>query len=264
MVGRESNAKNDNPYVSCCTTLAILLTGTVTLVGASPLAFGQAGAIDFNTARPIAGTLMQDAEPPQIAASGRNAYIIWHEFPTETALQPDIFLARSFDRGRTFQSRKNLSDSLDVASDHEQMALSGRFGQNVFAIWVETDPINLTSELFLAKSVNGGASFSSARKLIDVGNPTNPRISATGNQVFVAWQAEGQAGNSDIFFMSSKDKGNTFSNVKNLSENDGTSEFTPGADSLVQIGVPRNRVVVTWRDDTIPGAGFEIFFTQGK
>ena len=30
----------------------------------------------------ITGTANQDAEPPQIAASGTNVYILWHEFPT--------------------------------------------------------------------------------------------------------------------------------------------------------------------------------------
>src|SRR5687767_1262974 len=84
------------------TVLARLLLGLGSaLVVATPLpvAYAQGDAVSFDQPKQIVGTPNQDAEPPQIAASGKNAYIIWHEFPEETATQPDVFFARSTNNG---------------------------------------------------------------------------------------------------------------------------------------------------------------------
>ncbi|MEK6441518.1 hypothetical protein [Pseudonocardia sp. T1-2H] len=79
---------------------------------------------------------------------------------------------------------------------------------------------------------------------------------ASGNDVYATGEATGRGGSTDVFFARSTDSGRNFNNETNISNNSGPSEF-------LQIVVSEDRVVVTWRDATIPGLGFEIFFAQG-
>jgi hypothetical protein len=206
--------------------------------------------IAFVNPKRIEGTPDQDAEPPRIAVSGRNVYIIWHEFPTANATQPNVFLARSINRGRDFGGRDNLSNSFNIASSDEQIAVSGK---NVYAVWSENQ-----DEILFRRSTDGGASFKPAKKLNNAGGAVNPQIAVSEDKVFVVWEANGQAGNTDIFFAQSEDKGHNFDQEENISKNDGVSESP-------HIDVSEDKVIVTWRDSTTPSprTDFDIFFTQG-
>src|SRR4051794_6539321 len=82
----------------------------------------------------IPGTPQADAEPPTVARSGNNVFVLWHEFPAPGVAQPDVFLARSKDGGTTFQPRINLSDSPAGDSRGERIAVSG---SRVYVVWVE-------------------------------------------------------------------------------------------------------------------------------
>jgi hypothetical protein len=232
----------------------IILVGTIGAAIPSTSAFAQ--ALSFGPPTQIVGTAAQDAEPPTIRRSGNNVYIVWHEFPPQDT-QPDIYLSRSTDKGNTFSLRTDLSNTKDVDSSQEAIAVSGN---NVFIVWIETD-INNVSKLFFTRSKNGGASFSKPEPLSDVGNPTVPRIAASGENVYVAWQAAGQQGLQDIFFTQSSNAGKNFTDIPvNISENDGQSEFRDAG--LNQLEVSGDKVVVTWRDNT-PG-DFEIFFAHSQ
>jgi hypothetical protein len=70
----------------------------------------------------------------------------------------------------------------------------------------------------------------------------NPKIVASGNNVYVVWE-DYESGNSDIYFKKSSDGGATFGNVINLSNNDGRS-YDP------QLVVSGNNVYVVWSDET--------------
>jgi hypothetical protein len=231
-------------------TMTLLLSFVSSVTSANPPqpVYAQTD-IDFDSPERIVGTPNQDAEPPQIAVSGRNAYIIWHEFPTATAQQPDVFLSRSTDRGDDFGERDNLSNSPDIDSSDEQIAVSGK---NVYVVWSENQ-----DEILFRRSTDGGDSFKPAEKLSDAGGAVNPQIAVSGKNVFVVWEANGQAGNTDIFFTQSDDKGRNFDQEENISENDGASENP-------DIDLSGDKVIVTWRDATTPGMDFDIFFTQGE
>lgn len=206
-------------------------------------------SIDFGSAIVVNGTPNQDAEPPQIAVSGRNVYVIWHEFPTAAATQPDIFFARSTDRGSSFGARTNLSNSAAADSRDEDMAVSdGR----IFIVWSEDG-----ASVLLRRSTNNGSGFDPAKKLNVTTGVAHPQIKADGSDVYVVWEAAGQGGNNDIYFVHSSDAGRNFSSEKNISSSPGQSEFP-------QIALPDDRVVVTWRDDSAAGRGFEIFVAQGR
>jgi fructose-specific component phosphotransferase system IIB-like protein len=218
--------------------LAMLLLGLGSiLVVTTPgsVAGAQGAAVSFDQPKQIVGTPNQDAEPPQIAASGKNVYIIWHEFPEETAIQPDVFLARSTNHGKDFGARKNLSNSADIDSSNERIATSGH---KVFVVWSEN-----ADEIFFRRSTNRGENFDSAKKLSISPGATLPQVAVSGKNVFVVWQAPDQNGISDIFFTQSSDEGRNFDIEENISNNDGESEFRDHG--LRQIAVSGDKVIVT-------------------
>jgi hypothetical protein len=218
----------------------------------------SASALNFTFAPPgiIVGTPGSDAEPPQVVRSGDNVFVIWHEFPDSTSMQPDVFLSRSTNRGATFRPRINLSNSPAAFSGDEDIAVS-RSGNNtrVYVVWLEDADVR-----FRRDRTNDGT-FSNPIKLNDTlgsNGPSRPQIAASGDNVFVVWQAEHpQAGdNTDIFFARSTDSGNTFKDKKNISNSTGNSE-------AAQIALlADDRVIVTWRDSS--GGDFEIFFARGQ
>jgi hypothetical protein len=231
----------------------LLLAGTAIVAIPPPSAYAQ--GVSFGQPTQIVGTTGEDAEPPLITKAGKNVYIVWHEFPDLVNDVPDIYLSRSTNGGRTFGLRKNLSNSATIDSRQEQIAASKG---NVFVVWIETDPV-AGPQVFFTRSTNSGASFTSPKKLSDVGNPTNPRITASEDNVFVAWQANSPP---DIFLTQSADAGANFSNAINVSNNNGDSEFAPVDVALHQIEASGKTVTLTWRDNT-PG-DFEIFFANGE
>jgi hypothetical protein len=240
----------DDGQAGTVQNVASVVAGAIFLTIASQPSY----AITFSAPQQIIGTAMQDAEPPQIAASGQRAYIIWHEYPTASDVQPDVFFSRSTNSGTSFRPRSNISNTAGVSSDNERIATSGN---NVFVVWSEN-----ADEILLRRSANAGSSFAPAQKLSTTPGATLPQVIASGSNVLVAWQvAIGQGGaNPDIFFTFSSDGGSSFAPEKNLSNNNGTSEFRDHG--LRQLAGPGNKFVVTWRDDTT--GDFEIFFAQGN
>ena len=112
---------------------------------------------------------------------------------------------------------------------------------------------------FRRERTNDG-NFSNPVKFDDTvgGNtPTKPQIAASGDNVFVVWQAEHpQAGdNTDIFFARSTNGGDSFKDKKNIRNNSGISE-APQIALLAD-----DRVIVSWRDDS-GGPGFAISFAR--
>jgi hypothetical protein len=210
-------------------------------------------AFTFTSPQQIAGTPVQDAENPQVVRSGNNVFILWHEFPPNfdpADPQPDVFLARSTDKGVTFKPRINLSESPAVFSANEDIAVSGN---RVYVVWVEGGDI-----VFRRDRENDGT-FSNRIALNDATTgtgPSNPQIVASGTNVFVVWEAT-LNNQSDIFFARSTNGGDSFKDRRNISANNGDS-FAPQIALLSD-----ERVLVTWRDDS-GGQGFEIFFARGQ
>jgi hypothetical protein len=255
------NAANDTVSGNATTAAATTTTSTnatapnnqTAAAGNATTATTTAASISFNNPKRIVGTPGADAEPPQIATSGRNAYIIWHEFFPTGTVDPDIFLSRSTNRGEDFGVRKNLSNSPNVDSRDEQIAVSGKNGKNVYVVWSDNEN-NQNFKILFSRSNDEGKNFSPAKTLSTAGEAITPQIVASGENVYVVWAASGQGGLPDIFFTQSNDRGRNFKNEENISNNAGDSESP-------DIGLSGNNVIVTWRDNT--GNDFEIFFTQG-
>jgi hypothetical protein len=203
----------------------------------------------------IPGTATADADPPTVARSGDNVFVLWHEFPPgfdPANAQPDVFLARSKDKGSTFQPRINLSDSRTIFSGSENIAVSG---SRVYVVWEENGEV-----VFRRDKENDGV-FSNRLTLSNATSGTNPtfmRIVASGSNVFVAWQAEVTAGQYAVFFTRSTNAGDSFQAPTKVSADNGNEMLGP---DMTLVG--DNRVLLAWRDFNGPaGAGAEIFYVR--
>ncbi len=205
-------------------------------------------SITFQPAVVITGTDVVDAEAPQIAVSGQNVYVLFHEPPTASSgIIHDVYFAASANRGGSFAPRINLSDSAAVTSEGEDMALSGG---RIYVVWSE----NFDSIRF-RRSTNQGAGFDTALPLSTAAGAQHPQIKADGDEVYVVWEANGPAG-TDIFFAHSDDRGRNFDPEQNLSNS--------GQALSPQIALAGGRVLVTWRDSSNAAKGFEIVVAQGR
>ena len=205
------------------------------------------------------GTAAADAEPPQLSVSGTNAYIVWHEFELSSSQASEVYFSRSTDSGSSYSSRVNLSNSAGVSSSEEQIFASGT---NVFVIYTEDDGVQ--KKVYFRRSVNSGASFSARKLLSDANAPSNPRVTASGANVVVAWQNQGSGGAQDIFVRQSSDTGANFGPGVNLTHNSSTSEFYfQDGGGLRQLAIIGNKIIITWRDSAVASAGLETFVIQG-
>jgi hypothetical protein len=85
---------------------------------------------------------------------------------------------------------------------------------------------------------------------------SNPKVAASGSNVYVVWQEnQGEGINSvaEIYFARSTDNGETFSEPVNLSNN-------PGRSAIPQVAAAGNNVYVVWGDNTSGEA--EVLFTK--
>ncbi|HEY9490910.1 MAG TPA: hypothetical protein VIP56_02915 [Nitrososphaeraceae archaeon] len=81
-----------------------------------------------------------------------------------------------------------------------------------------------------------------------------PQVTAEGNNVYVVWQ-DNTTGNYDINFKSSSTNGTNFKSTRNLSKNNGTSEFP-------QIKFFNDVFYVIWNDRTV--GTDRIYFREGR
>jgi len=190
----------------------------------------------------------RDSVYAQVASHGNNVYMVWQENPpspiseSANSVNYDIFIRISIDGGLTFGKEINLSNNLGF-SEHPQIAASGN---NVYVVWIDNSPSIGSSEatgnkkILFRKSIDDGNTFGETVILSDTPNAdsSNQEITAAGNNVYVVWQvtplptkdqdsinsSNGQDSNTDdngdkgsISFIASVDNGETFKEVKSLS-----------------------------------------------
>src|SRR3954452_9513591 len=208
--------------IAACTRLGIAGAGRrvtpgmrrALLAAAALLTLAPAATVHgatFATPQRIVGTAAADAEPPQLATSGNSVYLVWHEAESSTVTEPEIWFSRSTNNGGAFAARVNISASAGVYSSEEQIFASGT---NLFIVWTEDDLVQ--KKVYFRRSTNGGSSFSTKKAMTDIRSPSNPRVTASGTNVVVAWQNEGAGSSQDIYVRQSTDTGATFAAGKNV------------------------------------------------
>jgi hypothetical protein len=152
----------------------------------------------------------------------------------------EILFTHSSDGGGTFASTKNISNS---PGDSGNAVLGTDASSNIYVAWQDNVPPAFNKDVYLARSTDGGTSFSAANLSNNVGNSINPFMSvdASGG-VNLVWM-DRTPGNASIFFARSTDAGVTFSAAQNLSNDAGSS-------SDGQVLADKNgNLDVVWSDD---------------
>ena len=190
---------------------------------------------------------------PQIAVSGNNVFVVWHD------ATHGIFFTRSTDNGGTFSSIKNLGNNTGL-NGFPQIAVSGN---NVFVAWRDA-----THGIFFTRSTDKGGTFGNPVILYKVKNEGigskvfGPRITTypRSDNVYVVWHsgdikqhARVKALISDAQYIRSTDNGATFGDIVNLSNYSGSS-VNP------QIAVSQNNVYAVWTNNVTGNE--DIFFKK--
>jgi hypothetical protein len=185
---------------------------------------------------------------PQIAATGKNVYLVWHD------ASRGILFTKSTDNGTTFDRAKNIADN-NGSDSFPQIAISE---QNLYVAWINNAEKKY-GQIFFTRSTDNGTSF---ERPIELGEREdhksgmmvfNPRIATDlQNNLYVVWHAgrivHQNTGNidaliSDVLYKRSRDNGASFDKTINLSNYSGWS-------TNPQIAVSNNNTVyVVWTNN---------------
>ena len=154
---------------------------------------------------------------PNIEVLENNIYTAWSDGPFNNG---EVNYRRSTDGGASFGDIINLSNNTGD-SIRPEITVSD---SNVFIVW--QNQANKGDNVFFKRSTDSGASFDNTINLSNRrGDSTNPEISVNkSSSVYTVWQNQDINNKThDIFFRESTDRGATFGNVINLSNNQGDS-----------------------------------------
>jgi hypothetical protein len=241
----------------------------------------------------------QDSSEQQVAASGSNVFLVWRDNRIGAdVFDPEVYLARSTDGGKTFGSTVNISDApgtqwgprLAASGQHVyvvfsdasgdllvhsadggdtfsvpvnlttaygiQMSSLGSMaaaGSNVYLVWRKDN--GGADDIFFSRSVNNGESFSVPENISNTaGHSLNPKVAASGNNVYLAWEDPVAFAN-DIYFKRSTNGGLSFEDALNVSNNSSAS-------TRVAVDADGMRVWLAWKDNA--SGNEDIMFTQSS
>jgi predicted amidohydrolase len=192
---------------------------------------------------------------PAVAASGRRIYVAWTDFRNYNW---DIYLTHSF-FGTHFSSNVRVDDfpDLERLDDHPSIAVDDR--GIVHAVWADRRDTQSDANVFYARSLDGGRTFSANRQIDssligfdpDRDTPSNqwaPQVAVSGSDVLAVWQ-DNRLGNTDIFYVRSRDRGLTFDTDERVDDagSGPSNRFRPTL--AVDNADPAGRIVyVVWED----------------
>ena len=181
----------------------------------------------------------------QFAQSGKDVYVVWQTSLSGTAY---VFLTKSSDGGSSFGKPVMISDNTKLAA-FPQVAVSDN---HVYFAWLEKSDNNSTNIVF-SKSDDKASSASVPLYLThNLGNSGIPKLVATGNQVYLAWE-DNSKGNFDVFVSKSDDYGASFHLPVDMSASAGESG-TP------EIMISKDNVYAVWMDNS--SGNYDILFAK--
>ncbi len=183
---------------------------------------------------------------PEVAASVDNVYVVWADGTSkETVDNVNLILKTSADNGTHFTDKETIKKDIDKKTHLPQIAASG---DNVYVVVADKDPKEGQPDnyrVILKTSIDNGTDFTNRKSINkDIDKKTHlPQIAASGDNVYVVWSDNNgtRGGNQDIFFSSSRDKGRSFDDPINLS-NDKANSIKP------KVSASGNNIYVLWSD----------------
>ena len=274
--GYESNVATVNVDVKAVSTEVAVNDTEVAVndsINQAPEALDQSNSVDKNNELNI--TLVgnhADNDPIQFAIVSEPSDATLHNFdmskgtvtyvPEKDYTGNDSF---TFDVADDKGEKSNVATvNVDVKEVNDTNQAPEAFNQSTnesnsnnyrYLTWSEGDEEDRF--ILFARSMDGGNTFSSPISLTGNVHSTvfNPKVSSSGNNVYVVWQGQSKSGNQDIFLRKSSDYGSTFGDIENLSND-------PGGSGNPEVAVVGNSTHVSW-EGTTPGNNF-IFYTKSN
>jgi len=185
---------------------------------------------------------------PAIASDSSNAiHVVWYD---RTPGQAEIYYKRSTDGGTSWGAAKRLTWT---SGESLIPAISIGLSNTLHVVWYDDTPGN--TEIYYRRSVDGGATWSEAKRLTwNLGASYQPALAIdSGDAIHVAWSAP-EPGNMEIYYKRSTDGSTSWSVAKRLT-------WTSGGSYFVAMTIdPADNIHVAW-NDTTPG-NLEIYYKR--
>jgi len=198
-IKRRKEKKKTNKYFSMVGKIGIVLLLTfIFSINARALAevtFGTNVRVDDT------GSSTSDQRDPSIATDPNgNIYVAWADNRDDSS--GDIYLAKSTDGGNSFETNVRVDDTgLSTGAQHYPSIVIDTNG-NIYVVWI--DYRNGNSDIYFAKSTDGGNSFETNVRVDDTGSSIveqlNPSIATDQNgNIYIVWQ-DNRNGSYDTYF----------------------------------------------------------------
>lgn len=193
------------------------------------------------------------SESPIITARGDNVYVVWVD---DTSGNQEIFFKRSTNGGESFGKTIKLSTT-SLPSGQPEIASSGN---NVYIIWsdISGEDEFQKQHILFKRSVDEGATFSTAKEIDVISGHLEQRIAASGNNLYVVWSGGFETPDYLLFFRRSVDNGNSFGDRIVLSHT--KDQFGDIGAENPRIAVAGSHVYVVWNEQYVNG----IFFRKSN
>jgi hypothetical protein len=201
-----------------------------------------------------------------ISKDGKNLYKIWteiYQYPEPEPLKGAVVFSKSNDYAQSFAPKQViLNYTGNEMPNCAQIAIqeapnNSSYANDVYLAWRQNSGDNRI-KLFVSASHDNGETFSQPIMIREAYTEENDCawLAAYGDDVYVSWSetrligqpenpSEILVGDSDLFFVASRDGGRSFESPVNLSEGIGAQTIEP------EMLVSEGRIYAVWRD-TIP------------
>jgi len=208
------------------------------------------GGSTWSAAKRLTWTSDYSGSPAMAINSSNHIHIVWHESSTEFDAQ--IYYRKSTDGGASWGAVKRLTWSSGLSLSPAIVIDSN---ETIHAVWDDDKTGN--SEIYYRRSSNGGATWSSAKRLTWTSEQSAYSSLAVDskNTLHLIWR-DYTPGNYEIYYKNSADGGVTWSPALRLTRTSGASmNPTMAIDS-------GDTIHIVW-DDNTPG-NTEIYYKNGN
>jgi len=194
---------------------------------------------------------------PSVAFDGRRMHAAWLDF---RSYNWDVYSARGNRGGTRYKASVRVDDSPNFERLNSSPALAyDDTNARLVLVWSDQRDREPDTNIFYATSSDGGATWSTPARLDDgdagfdpdtgvASRQWQPDVSAGGGTACTAWQDD-RLGNSDVFFTTSTDAGDTFAPAERVDDT-GTGGSEQSRPDLALVGQGGRRMcVVVWEDD---------------
>ena len=158
---------------------------------------------------------------PQLSVYGTNIYVVWEQRISIVSPKYEIYFVKSTDRGLTWSTEQNLSNTSGSNSRWVQLEA---VGNKLYCTWLESVTYP-ASDIYFSKSTDGGFSWSTPINITNDERPQNRinmKLSPDGH-IYIASDDIITFNFDEIYLIKSIDEGLTWSSAANITNNTGNS-----------------------------------------